>query len=251
MGALVISVDSNLVRINGSDSGYTFDSIGTFLNYRSLFVKRYAVDDNGDLWFSDERDSILYLLQWDGEKMYTYSTNFKIPTGTIGFGNVQIAAGGGFLYCVYDSVHDSESFDSHEKIVIIIKWSINERNGERILVHDQDYLIEKLFVINGILHILINRDWPEEYELFRLDKNSLLKNTGIDFKSRYSLNLLKRNSQEVYLYSDAMLVQVTNTVIVKNLHSECDALFLDTANQVILHDHYSNKLINVSDLPGF
>jgi hypothetical protein len=253
-GSLVLMVDSNMVRITRSGNGYNLDSIGKF-SYCSgryaKFTNRYAVDDDGTLWFTDVRDSALQLLQWDGNKLKRYDMDFKLVKSADELSDIHIAAGGGFVFCVYDTSYYQSDFEQYQYKLVILKWNLTESIKERIEIDEKiEIKIKNVFAINGLLHMLI---WngSDEYEIDYMVDSSLIKKADVNCGDGFSLDILKRNSQEMYLYSDKVIIQVTDTTIVKNLYSDCDALFLDTSNQVILRDQYSKKFINITNLPGF
>jgi hypothetical protein len=251
-GSLLFLSDSNVCRIKSNRHYFEIDTIESFSYITQYPDGRYSVDDSGNVWFYDMYDlrvfddATLSLQKWDGERLQDFLIAWRDSLKSPKF--LHLAAGKDNVFLLYLQVDYPKS---SECSLICKRWDkIQGQVTRSESGWDLEMNFEAAFVAGQKLYVMYHNSWSSEVylkELFDTKYNSPV--TIGDSISNF--RLLKRNADEVFLYSQKKIVQITDRISEKIVYSDCGALFLDTLNQVISYDRYRKKFINISTLPGF
>ncbi len=255
-GSLLLLSDSNICRIKSNSDSFDIDTIDSFSYITDYIDGRYSVDDSGNVWFYELYDldkfdySTLSFKKWDGEQLQSYNIDMSDSLKSLKSKHLHLAAGTDNIFLIYPKIYYP---GNSECSLICMCWN---KIKAGIALNESHWNLttnlEAVFVASQKLYVIYHEyySWSSRVYLKELFDTSYKSDVPIGDSTSY-FRLLKRNADEVLLYSPKRIVQVTDQISEKTLYSDCGALFLDTLNQVVLYDRYRNKFINVSDLPGF
>lgn len=253
-GALLFLSDSNVCRIKSNRHSFEIDTIKSFSYITQYPGGRYSVDDSGNVWFYDMYDlrvfdeAMFSLQKWDGERLQNFLIAWRDSLKSPKF--LHLAAGKDDVFLLYLQIDYPKSL---ECTLICKRWDKNQGQVTRSESGwDLEKNFEAAFVASQKLYVMYHNfnSWSSGVYLKELFDTKYKSAVTIG-DSISNFRLLKRNADEVFLYSQKRIVQITDRISEKTLYSDCGALFLDTLNQVILYDRYRRMFINVNELPGF